>query len=452
MNRIEHDALGEVAVPAEHHWGAQTQRSLQNFKIGPRMPISLIRALVLLKKAAATANQQAGTVTPLAAQLIRDICNEILTGQYDAEFPLCVYQTGSGTQTNMNVNEVIAHLVNARAGEKLVHPNDTINRSQSTNDMFPSAIHVAAYLELTRKLLPALDQLIVSFGMLEQQYANIVKIGRTHLQDAVPVTLGQEIGAWRACCEADAAYLRSVLDGLQQLAVGGTAVGTGLNAPQGFDQAVCDQLNAELGCEFKPAANKFSALGSKNSLNFAHGALKTLAADLFKIASDIRLLASGPRCGIGELELPANEPGSSIMPGKVNPTQCEAMIMVCLRVMGNDTAVSLAAANGQLELNVCMPLFADVFLESVSLLSDAIESFDRLCVRGIVPNYERISDNLNRSLMLVTCLTPRIGYENAAKAALHAHRNGYTLKQAVLALELLTEQEFDDLCRPERMV
>lgn len=450
--RIEHDALGEVRVPGNHAWGAQTQRSLEHFNIGPQMPGEILQALVLLKKAAALANEKAGVLDPLQARLICEVCDEIGQGEYPDEFPLCVYQTGSGTQTNMNVNEVIAHLVNERAGEALVHPNDTVNRSQSTNDMFPSAIHVAAVTTLIRDLLPAVDQLTVSFGMLEACYGDVIKLGRTHLQDAVPMTLGQEIGGWRAVCEEDAAFLRTTLDGLRRLAVGGTAVGTGLNAPKNFDQMVCDELNRETGLGFSPAPDKFAALSSKNALVFAHGALKTLAADLYKIANDLRLLSSGPRCGIGELELPANEPGSSIMPGKVNPTQCEALMMVCLRVMGNDASMGFAAASGNLQLNVCMPLFAEEFLESVRLLTQSLTSFDALCVRDLTPNRARIREHLERSLMLVTCLTPRIGYENAARAARYAHEQGCTLREAVLTLDLLSPEEFDELCRPERMI
>ena len=449
--RMEHDTMGEIAVPAERHWGAQTQRSLQNFRIGgQRQPKEIIAAFAYLKAACARANAQVGKLTAEQAAAISAACEEIHAGKWDEEFPLVVWQTGSGTQTNMNVNEVIAHL----AGEKGValHPNDHVNASQSSNDTFPSALHIAAAMSIVTEVLPAAEKLEAAFAALESAYPELIRIGRTHLQDATPLRFSQEVSGWRELIAAPCRMLRASLEELTRLAIGGTAVGTGLNAPKGYDEMVCAELRAMTGVDFKPDANKFHALTSKDALVFAHGALKALAANLMKIANDIRFEASGPRCGMGELFIPENEPGSSIMPGKVNPTQCEAVTMVAVQVMGNDAAIGFAASQGNFQLNVFLPVCAYNFQLSCRLLTDAMESFRVNCVEGIRPNGAKMEENLNNSLMLVTCLTPKIGYEAAAKCAKKALAEGTTLKEAVLALGLLTAEEFDQTVRPEKMV
>ena len=449
--RMEHDTMGEIAVPAHRHWGAQTQRSIENFPIGAqRQPKEIITAFAYLKDACARANAAAGKLTQAQADAISAVCAEIREGKWEEEFPLVVWQTGSGTQTNMNVNEVIAHL----AGEKGVrlHPNDHVNASQSSNDTFPSALHIAATLSVVNEVLPAAKRLEEAFARLEQDYPDLIRIGRTHLQDATPLRFAQEVSGWRELVAAPCRMLRASLEELSRLAIGGTAVGTGLNAPKGYDEMVCAELSALTGVEFKPDENKFHALTSKDALVFAHGALKALAANLMKIANDIRFEASGPRCGMGELFIPENEPGSSIMPGKVNPTQCEAVTMVAVQVMGNDAAIGFAASQGNFQLNVFLPVSAYNFQLSCRLLTDVMDSFRRSCVEGIRPNVEKMEENLNRSLMLVTCLTPKIGYEAAAKCAKKALADGTTLKEAVLELGLLTAEEFDQAVRPEKMV
>ena len=449
--RMEHDTMGEIAVPAHRHWGAQTQRSIENFPIGAqRQPKEIITAFAYLKDACARANAAAGKLTRQQADAISAVCAEIREGKWEEEFPLVVWQTGSGTQTNMNVNEVIAHL----AGEKgvILHPNDHVNASQSSNDTFPSALHIAATLSVVNEVLPAAKRLEEAFARLEQDYPDLIRIGRTHLQDATPLRFAQEVSGWRELVAAPCRMLRASLEELSRLAIGGTAVGTGLNAPKGYDEMVCAELSALTGVEFKPDENKFHALTSKDALVFAHGALKALAANLMKIANDIRFEASGPRCGMGELYIPENEPGSSIMPGKVNPTQCEAVTMVAVQVMGNDAAIGFAASQGNFQLNVFLPVSAYNFQLSCRLLTDVMDSFRRSCVEGIRPNVEKMEENLNRSLMLVTCLTPKIGYEAAAKCAKKALADGTTLKEAVLELGLLTAEEFDRTVRPEKMV
>ena len=445
--RMEHDTMGEIAVPAERHWGAQTQRSLENFRIGTqRQPKEIITAFACLKEACARANAQSGKLTEEQAAAIAAACEEIRAGKWDGEFPLVVWQTGSGTQTNMNVNEVIAHL----AGERGValHPNDHVNASQSSNDTYPSALHIAAALAVTEQVLPAAERLAAAFRNLEEAYPDLIRIGRTHLQDATPLKFAQEVSGWRELVEAPCRMLRTSLEELGRLAIGGTAVGTGLNAPGGYDELVCGQLRQLTGFPFRPDENKFHALTSKDALVFAHGALKALAANLMKIANDIRWEASGPRCGMGELHIPENEPGSSIMPGKVNPTQCEAVTMAAVQVMGNDAAIGFAASQGNFQLNVFLPVSAYNFLLSTNLLSDAMDSFRAHCVEGITPNAEKMEENLNNSLMLVTCLTPKTGYEQAAACAKKALRDGTTLKEAVLAMGLMTAEEFDETGRP----
>ena len=443
--------MGEIQVPAEHHWGAQTQRSKDNFKIGDqRQPKEIITAFAYLKEACAQANFEDGLLSREQADVITQACEEIRAGKWENEFPLVVWQTGSGTQTNMNVNEVISHI--AADNGVTVHPNDHANRSQSSNDTYPSALHIAAVLAVLQRVLPAARRLEESFRRLEEAYPEIIKIGRTHLQDATPIRFAQEVSGWREMVAAPCRMLENSLTELHKLAIGGTAVGTGLNAPQGFDAAVCQKISALTGVGFIPDENKFHALTSKDALVFSHGALKALACNLMKIANDIRWEASGPRCGIGELNIPANEPGSSIMPGKVNPTQCEALTMVAVQVMGNDTAISVAASQGNFQLNVFLPVSANNFLLSCNLLTDAMDSFRIHCVDGITPNVRRIEENLNRSLMLVTCLTPEIGYEEAATCAKKALQEGITLKEAVLSRGSLSEKEYDQIVRPEKMV
>ena len=449
--RIEHDTMGEIAVPAERKWGAQTQRSRENFRIGgQRQPKEIITAFAYLKEACARANAAVGKLTQEQAEVISAVCGEIRQGMWDEEFPLVVWQTGSGTQTNMNVNEVIAHLA-AERGVKL-HPNDHVNASQSSNDTFPSALHIAAVMSVVNEVLPAAEKLEAAFAALEERYPHLIRIGRTHLQDATPLRFAQEVSGWRELIAAPCRMLRASLEELRCLAIGGTAVGTGLNAPKGYDEMVCRELRSLTGVDFRPDGNKFHALTGKDALVFAHGALKALAANLMKIANDIRFEASGPRCGMGELYIPENEPGSSIMPGKVNPTQCEAVTMVAVQVMGNDAAIGFAASQGNFQLNVFLPVSAYNFQLSCRLLTDAMESFRLNCVEGMTPNEEKMAENLNNSLMLVTCLTPKIGYEAAAKCAKTALQEGTTLKEAVLRLGLLTAEEFDETVRPEKMV
>ena len=451
--RIERDSMGKMQVPADRYWGAQTQRSYQNFKIGTeRMPQEIIRAFGILKKAAAMANHSLGKLDEEKLNVISQACDEVIAGQLDGHFPLVVWQTGSGTQSNMNVNEVVANRGNELAGKKLLHPNDHVNMSQSSNDTFPTAMHIAAAVELEDKLFPALDALISTFKRLEGENQDVVKSGRTHLQDAVPITVAQEISGWRSSLEKDKALLELALPALHQLALGGTAVGTGLNAPKGFDTAVAQAVSQLTGKPFVTAPNKFHALTSKDELVFAHGGLKALAADLMKIANDVRWLSSGPRCGLGELHIPENEPGSSIMPGKVNPTQCEAVTMVAVQVMANDVAVGMAASQGNFELNVFMPVCIYNFLQSVRLLADSMDSFNHNCAVGTTANRDKCRHNLHNSLMLVTALNPYIGYDNAAKTAKKAHAEGISLKEACVSLGFLTAERFDEVFHPEEMV
>ena len=451
--RIEHDTMGEVKVPADRYWGAQTQRSFQNFKIGKtKMPKEIIDAFAILKKAAAITNCQFGVLDSERANLISTVCDEILDGKLEGNFPLVVYQTGSGTQSNMNVNEVITGRGNEIAGKKILHPNDHVNKSQSSNDTFPTAMHIAGLTATEDRLLPAAKILHDTLLASEKKFAGIVKTGRTHLQDATPLTLGQEISGWRSMISHDIYMIESGLSHLRELALGGTAVGTGLNAPENFDEIVAEEISALTGKPFRTAGNKFHSLTSKAPFVFAHGSIKALAMDLFKIANDIRLLASGPRCGIGELIIPANEPGSSIMPGKVNPTQCEALTMVCAQVIGNDTTISFASSQGHYQLNVFMPVIIHNYLESVNLLSDAIISFSENCVQGIKPNEKQIQNNLEKSLMLVTALNPHIGYENAAKIAKEAYNSGKTLKETAVSLGLVSPEDFDVWVEPKKMI
>ena len=455
--RIEHDSMGEVKVPNDKYWGAQTQRSHENFPIGvgiETMPREITHAFGILKKAAAMANHalkpEKMTAEKLAA--ISQACDEVVSGQLDEHFPLVVWQTGSGTQSNMNANEVIANRGNEIAGKKLLHPNDDINMSQSSNDTFPTAMHIAAVAAIEDKVFPALDLLIGTFKRLEAENQGIVKSGRTHLQDATPISFSQEISGWRSSLEKDRTLLELSLPELKKLALGGTAVGTGLNAPKGFDTAVADAVSQLTGKIFKTEENKFHALTSKDELVFAHGGLKALACDLMKIANDIRWLASGPRDGLGEIFIPENEPGSSIMPGKVNPTQCEAVTMVAVQVMGNDTAVGIAASQGNFELNVFMPVCIYNFLQSARLLADSMVSFNNNCVTGIRANREKMEHNLHNSLMLVTALNPYIGYENAAKTAKKAFKENVSLKEACVSLGFLTAERFDEVFHPEQMI
>ena len=451
--RIESDSMGEVKVPEDAYWGAQTQRSFENFKIGTeKIPMEVIRAFAVLKKAAAIANYQLGKLDSDRMELISSVCDEIRSGSLDQHFPLAVWQTGSGTQSNMNVNEVIANRGNELAKEKLLHPNDHVNMSQSSNDTFPTAMHIAAVMEIQEQLIPEIDSLISVFQQLEEEHQGIVKTGRTHLQDATPIAFSQEISGWRGMLEQNRRMILASLEGLKELALGGTAVGTGLNAPKGFAEASAQAVSQLTGISFVTAPNKFHALTSKDDLVFAHGALKALAANLMKIANDVRWLASGPRCGLGEITIPENEPGSSIMPGKVNPTQCEAVTMAAIQVIANDVAVGMAASQGNFELNVYMPVCIYNFLQSVRLLSDAMRSFNQNCVSGIKANREKMKENLHRSLMLVTCLNPYIGYDNAAKTAKKAFRENISLKEACTALGFLTPEQFDQVFQPEKMI
>ena len=455
--RIEHDSMGEVKVPSDKYWAAQTERSRQNFPIGvgiETMPREITQAFGILKKAAAITNHKLRPqkMTEQKMQAVAAACDEVISGKLNEHFPLVVWQTGSGTQSNMNANEVIANRGNEIAGEKLLHPNDDVNMSQSSNDTFPTAMHIAAVLALEDRVIPAVDQLIETFCRLEKENEGIVKSGRTHLQDATPVAFSQEISGWRSSLQRDKQLILASLPGIKELALGGTAVGTGLNAPAGFDTGVAEVISELTGKSFVTASNKFHALTSKDELVFAHGALKALAADLMKIANDIRWLASGPRLGLGEIFIPENEPGSSIMPGKVNPTQCEAITMVAVQVMGNDTAVGFAASQGNFELNVFMPVLIYNFLQSARLLSDSMHAFHDNCVVGIRANQERMRQNLYNSLMLVTALNPYIGYENAARVAKKAYKENITLKEACVALGYLTAARFDEVFHPEEMV
>ncbi len=451
--RIERDSMGEIPVPEDKMWGAQTQRSLENFEIGTeKMPMELIYALAILKKAAAQANAELRNMEAGMSEAISAACDEVLAGKWDDQFPLAVWQTGSGTQSNMNMNEVVAHIANAKLGGKDVHPNDHVNKAQSSNDTFPTAMHIAAVLSIENTLIPQIGSLRDTFENLSERYREIVKIGRTHLQDATPLTLGQEISAWTAMLEKSSEMIRTGLGPLRELAVGGTAVGTGINAPEGFGDLAAEKISIMTGTAFGSSDNKFHALTSKDALVNCHGALKALACDLMKIANDIRWLASGPRCGIGEISIPANEPGSSIMPGKVNPTQCEALTMVCCQVMANDVAVGLAASQGNFQLNVYMPVAIYNFLQSVRLLADGIRSFNRNCAVGIKPVESRIEANLKASLMLVTALNPRVGYDNAAKVAKKAFSENISLREAVMELGLLTGEEFDEIADPKKMI
>ena len=453
--REEHDSMGTVLVPCDKYYGAQTQRSLDNFKIGEeKMPKELIRAFGILKAAAAKANFELRPekMTERKFKAIIKACLEVCSGELDGNFPLAVWQTGSGTQTNMNVNEVIANRANELCGEKIIHPNDDVNMSQSSNDTFPTAMHISARLEIKEKLLPSIDSLIKGFEVLEEQNEGIIKIGRTHLQDATPIKFSQEISGWRGMLESAREQIVSSDAFLARLALGGTAVGTGINAPKEFGSLSAKYVSELTGLEFQSEENKFHALTSKDALVFAHGALKALAANLLKNANDVRWLSSGPRCGIGEISIPENEPGSSIMPGKVNPTQCEAVTMVAVQVMGNDATIGFAASQGNFELNVFMPVIMYNFLQSVRLLSDVVNSFNKNCVVGIRANCEKMRANLNNSLMLVTALNPHIGYENAAKVAKKAHNEGITLKEACVKLGFLSGEEYDRIVIPEKMV
>jgi fumarate hydratase, class II len=484
--RIEHDSMGEVKVPADKYWGAQTERSRNNFQIGvgiETMPSEIVYAFGIMKKAAAMANNRLKPEKMTAQKLkaISAAADEVMAGKLTDNFPLVVWQTGSGTQFNMNANEVIANRASeiiaedmakhsnpasAKAGKKQgknsknaaaqepvkLHPNDDINMSQSSNDTFPTAMHIAAVIALEDQLLPAADTLISTFKRLEKENKGIVKSGRTHLQDAVPIAFSQEISGWRASLERDEKMIRSAIPYLKELALGGTAVGTGLNAPKGFDKEVAAAVSQLTGKDFKTAPNKFHALTSKDEIVFAHGAVKALAADMMKIANDVRWLASGPRNGLGEIHIPENEPGSSIMPGKVNPTQCEQVTMVAVQIMGNDAAIGFAASQGNFELNVFMPVIIYNFLQSVRLLSESIVSFDIHCASGITANRGKMAEDLHRSLMLVTALNPYIGYENAAKTAKKAYKENISLKEACVALGFLSEEKFDEVFHPEKMV
>ena len=451
--RIEKDSMGEMKVPADRYWAAQTQRSYQNFKIGGEiMPREITHAFGILKKSAAIANNRLGRLDDERLKYISMAADEVISGSLNDHFPLVVWQTGSGTQSNMNANEVIANRGNEIAGKKILHPNDHINMSQSSNDTFPTAMHIAAVCAIEDKLFPVMDEFVSTLKRLEKENEGIVKSGRTHLQDAVPVAFSQEISGWRNMVEKCKGMLELALPGLKELALGGTAVGTGLNAPKGFATEVAKVVSELTGKEFKTAENKFHALTSKDELVFAHGALKALAADMMKIANDVRWLASGPRCGLGEIFIPENEPGSSIMPGKVNPTQCEAVTMVAVQVIANDVAVGMAASQGNFELNVFMPVCIYNFLQSVRLLADGIKSFNDNCVVGIRANREKMAHNLHNSLMLVTALNPYIGYDNAAKTAKKAYKDNISLKEACVELGFLTAEKFDEVFHPEEMV
>ena len=455
--RIEHDSMGEVRVPADRYWGAQTERSHENFLIGvgrETMPAEIIHAFGILKKAAAIANHAQKPEKMNAEKLaaVSQAADEVISGALEEHFPLVVWQTGSGTQSNMNANEVIANRGNEIAGRRLLHPNDDVNMSQSSNDTFPTAMHIAAVLILEDRLIPAAGQLIGTFRRLEEENEGVVKSGRTHLQDAVPVAFSQEISGWRTSLERDVEMIHAALPFLKELALGGTAVGTGLNAPAGFDEKVAAAVSELTGKRFVTAPNKFHALTSKDEIVFAHGAVRAMAVDMMKIANDVRWLASGPRLGLGEIRIPENEPGSSIMPGKVNPTQCEQVTMVAVQVMGNDAAIGFAASQGNFELNVFMPVIAYDFLQSARLLAESIVSFDKNCASGITADREKMHDNLHNSLMLVTALNPYIGYENAAKTAKLAFRENISLREACIRLGFLSAERFDEVFHPESMI
>jgi fumarate hydratase, class II len=455
--RIERDTIGEMKVPKEKYWGAQTQRSKENFQIGTeRMPIEVIYAFAQLKKAAAVVNHSLGKLAEEKKKAISQACDEILKGKWDDHFPLVVWQTGSGTQSNMNVNEVVAYRANEilkRGGsDELIHPNDDVNMSQSSNDTFPTAMHIAAYQAIYSGLLPVVDQFIETLNEKEAKFQDIIKIGRTHLQDATPLTLGQEVSGWRAMMEKSRHMIKDSLRQLVHLAIGGTAVGTGINAHPSFGDKVAQELENQTGIAFVSSDNKFHALTSHDEIVYVHGAIKALAADLMKVANDVRWLSSGPRSGIGEITIPANEPGSSIMPGKVNPTQSEAVTMVVTQVFGNDSAISIAASQGNFELNVFKPVIIYNLLQSVRLLTDSIRSFNDKCVKGLEANEEVIEDFVQRSLMLVTALNPHIGYEKAAEIAKNAHNSGATLKEAALQSGYLTEEQYDEWINPANMV
>lgn len=455
--RTESDTIGEMQVPAEKHWGAQTQRSLENFKIGKeQMPIEVVHAFAILKKSAALANKRLDKIEAEKADAIAAAAEEVTSGKLDDHFPLVVWQTGSGTQSNMNMNEVLARrateILKTSGSEFIVHPNDDVNRSQSSNDTFPTAMHIAAVLKVEKDVISALNVLKGTFEEKMKAFDDIIKIGRTHLQDATPLTLGQEISGWHRMLERCEQMILESINHVKDLAIGGTAVGTGINAHPKFGEYVAEEISSITGTAFRSAPNKFHSLTSHDETTYAHGALKALAADLMKIANDVRWLSSGPRCGIGELSIPANEPGSSIMPGKVNPTQSEAMTMVATQVMGNDAAIGFAASQGNFELNVFKPVIIYNFLQSAYLLADSMLSFNEKCAVGIEPNHENIEEHLRQSLMLVTALNPHIGYENAAKIAKSAHLKGQTLKEAVLESGLLTEAQFEEYVDPAKMV
>lgn len=456
--RIEHDTMGEVKVPNDKYWGAQTERSYENFKIGiEKMPKVLIYAFANLKKALAITNEKLGKLDSKKAKAIEQACDEIIAGKFDDNFPLAIWQTGSGTQSNMNMNEVIANRATEILGgdfrkEKLVHPNDDVNKSQSSNDTFPTAMSIVSVLQVEKKLIPAIDELIATFKAKVKKFESIVKIGRTHLQDATPLTLGQEFSGYLSMLEHSKEQILATLPTLRELAIGGTAVGTGLNAHPQLSEKVSEELTKITGTKFVSSPNKFHALTSHDAITFTHGAMKALAADLMKIANDVRWLASGPRCGLGEILIPENEPGSSIMPGKVNPTQCEAMTMVAVQVMGNDAAIGFAASQGNFELNVFKPVIIYNFLQSLDLLADSMHSFNIHCAQGIEANEKVIAHNLHNSLMLVTALNPYIGYEKAAKVAKNAHKKGISLKESCLELGFLSSEDFDKYVVPENMI
>jgi len=452
--------MGDVQVPANKYWGAQTERSRNNFKIGPEasMPLEVVYGFAYLKKSAAHANCQLGALSEEKRDLISKVCDEILEGKLDDQFPLVVWQTGSGTQSNMNSNEVISNRAHVIAGgtlgegDKLIHPNDDVNKSQSSNDTFPTGMHIASYKMIVETTIPGVEQLRDTLKSKSEQYSDVVKIGRTHLMDATPLTVGQELSGYVSQLNHSLKALKNTLSHLSEVALGGTAVGTGINTPAGYSELVAQKIAEFTGMPFITAENKFEALAAHDAIVESHGALKQLAVSLMKVANDIRLLASGPRCGVGELIIPSNEPGSSIMPGKVNPTQAEAMTMVCAQVMGNDVAVSTGGASGHFELNVFKPMMAYNLLNSARLLGDACVSFDENCAAGIEPNYERIKQNLDNSLMLVTALNTKIGYEKAAKIAKTAHENGTTLKEESVNLGYLTAEEFDEWVDPSKMI
>jgi len=451
--RIEHDTMGEVRVPADRLWGAQTQRSLENFPIGTeKMPKEIVRAFGILKQASAEANFRLGKLDAEKRDLIRSACQAIASGELDGEFPLAVWQTGSGTQSNMNANEVIAGYGNRSAGRQVLHPNDHVNMSQSSNDTFPTAMHVAAVTGIEGKLIPAISELIRSMQKLEALHEGVLKSGRTHLMDATPIAFSQEISGWRSMLEHAKEMILASLPPLRELALGGTAVGTGINAPKQFGVLAAEEISRRTGTEFRSEENKFHSLTSKDALVFSHGAFKALAANLMKIANDVRWLASGPRCGLGEIFIPENEPGSSIMPGKVNPTQCEALTMIAVQVMANDVAVGLAASQGNFQLNVYMPVLISNYLQSLTLLADGMDSFRLRCIDGIRANGEKMKENLDRSLMLATALNPHVGYENAAKVVKTAYAEGITLREAAERLGIMDGETFDRLIRPETMI